>query len=47
MPSRMGFSTEGKVEIGYSTSTARLRMSRDDVDVYVEKLYQATKNLIE
>lgn len=38
---------EGKVEIGYGTSAARLRMSRDDVDVYAEKLYQATKNLIE
>jgi len=38
---------EGKMEIGYGTSAARLRMSRDDVDVYAEKLYQATKNLIE
>lgn len=38
---------EGKVEIGYGTSVARLRMSRDEVDEYAEKLYQATKNLIE
>lgn len=33
-------------EIGYGTSIARLRMSRDDIDVYTEKLYQSTKNLI-
>lgn len=38
---------EGKKEIGYGTSVARLRMSRDEIDVYAEKLYQATKNLIE
>ncbi|WNQ10786.1 SDR family NAD(P)-dependent oxidoreductase [Paenibacillus aurantius] len=38
---------EGKMEIGYGTSVARLRMSRDEIDVYAEKLYQATKNLIE
>lgn len=38
---------EGKVEIGYGSSVARLRMSRDEVDVYAEKLYHATKNLIE
>lgn len=33
-------------EIGYGTSVARLRMSRDDIDAYTEKMYQATKNLI-
>ncbi|WP_261304396.1 SDR family oxidoreductase [Paenibacillus andongensis] len=38
---------EDKMEIGYGTSVARLRMSRDEIDVYAEKLYQATKNLIE
>ncbi|MBW4841383.1 MAG: SDR family NAD(P)-dependent oxidoreductase [Paenibacillaceae bacterium] len=38
---------EGKREIGYGSSEARLRMSRDEVDEYTEKLYQATKNSIE
>lgn len=38
---------EGKKEIGYGTSVNRLRMSRDEIDDYVEKMYQATKNLIE
>ncbi|WP_274648857.1 SDR family oxidoreductase [Paenibacillus humicola] len=38
---------KGKQEIGYGTSEARLRMSRDDVDVYTEKMYQATKSMIE
>ncbi|MGG1554510.1 SDR family oxidoreductase [Paenibacillus ferrarius] len=33
-------------EIGYGTSIARLRMSRDDIDAYTEKMYQATKSLI-
>ncbi|GMK39730.1 short-chain dehydrogenase [Paenibacillus sp. CCS19] len=33
-------------EIGYGTSAARLRMSRDDIDVYAEKMYHSTKNLI-
>lgn len=33
-------------EIGYGTSVARLRMSRDDIDVYTDKMYQSTKNLI-
>jgi uncharacterized oxidoreductase len=37
----------GEQEIGYGSSIARLRMSRDEVDSYTEKLYQATKNLIE
>ncbi len=38
---------EGLPEIGYGTSVGRLRMSRDDIDEYTEKLYQATKNAIE
>ncbi|MEC0266351.1 SDR family oxidoreductase [Paenibacillus anseongense] len=38
---------EGKKEIGSGTSVNRLRMTRDEVDVYVENLYKATKNLIE
>lgn len=38
---------EGKKEIGYGTSVNRLRMSRDEVDEYTEKMYQATKNAIE
>lgn len=38
---------EGKLEIGYGTSVARLRMSRDEIDEYVEKMYQATKDSIE
>jgi uncharacterized oxidoreductase len=38
---------EGKTEIGYGTSVDRLRMSRDEIDEYVEKMYQATKNIIE
>ena len=38
---------EGKAEIGYGTSVDRLRMSRDDVDVYVEKMYHALKGQIE
>ncbi|NGZ76941.1 SDR family oxidoreductase [Saccharibacillus alkalitolerans] len=38
---------EGRAEIGYGTSEARLRMSRDDVDKYAEQMYQATKGLIE
>lgn len=38
---------EGKTEIGYGSSVARLRMSRDEIDVYTEKLYQATKKFIE
>lgn len=37
---------EGKQEIGYGSSIDRLRMSRDQVDENVEKMYQATKNLI-
>ncbi|MWV46145.1 SDR family NAD(P)-dependent oxidoreductase [Paenibacillus sp. HJL G12] len=38
---------EGKKEIGYGTSVDRLRMSRDEVDEYVENMYKATKNTIE
>ncbi|GJM79620.1 hypothetical protein HMSSN139_21160 [Paenibacillus sp. HMSSN-139] len=38
---------EGKQEIGYGSSAARLRMSRDEIDEYTEKMYQATKNFIE
>ncbi|WP_138494420.1 SDR family oxidoreductase [Paenibacillus pinistramenti] len=38
---------EGKPEIGYGTSESRLRMSRDEIDEYTEKMYQATKNAIE
>ncbi|RUS48941.1 SDR family oxidoreductase [Cohnella sp. AR92] len=37
---------EGKAEIGYGTSVARLRMSRDDIDAYAANMYQATKNMI-
>jgi uncharacterized oxidoreductase len=38
---------EGKQEIGYGTSVARLRMSRDEVDEHVANMYKATKNMIE
>lgn len=38
---------EGMKEIGYGTSVNRLRMSRDEVDEYVENMYKATKNTIE
>ncbi|GIP28602.1 hypothetical protein J23TS9_37320 [Paenibacillus sp. J23TS9] len=38
---------EGKKEIGYGSSVNRLRMSRDEVDEYVENMYKATKNTIE
>jgi uncharacterized oxidoreductase len=38
---------EGKQEIGYGTSVDRLRMSRDEIDVYVENMYQAMKSAIE
>ncbi|MDQ0496485.1 SDR family oxidoreductase [Paenibacillus brasilensis] len=38
---------EGSKEIGYGTSVARLRMSRNEVDEYVENMYSATKNSIE
>ncbi|MFB5676845.1 SDR family oxidoreductase [Paenibacillus terreus] len=38
---------EGKEEIGYGTSVSRLRMSRDEIDEYTEKMYQATKNAVE
>ncbi|WP_067936438.1 SDR family oxidoreductase [Alicyclobacillus kakegawensis] len=38
---------EGKEEIGYGSSVDRLRMSRDEIDVYVDKMYQAMKSTIE
>jgi uncharacterized oxidoreductase len=38
---------EGKEEIGYGTSVSRLRMSRDEIDEYTEKMYQATKNAVD
>lgn len=38
---------EGLPEIGYGTSVARLRMSRDEIDEYAARMYQATKNAIE
>jgi uncharacterized oxidoreductase len=38
---------DGKTEIGYSTSADRLRMSRDKIDEYVEKMYNAMKASIE
>jgi len=37
----------GNTEIGYGSSVARLRMSRDEIDEYTEKMYHATKNTIE
>ncbi|WP_067618874.1 SDR family oxidoreductase [Alicyclobacillus acidiphilus] len=38
---------EGKQEIGYGSSVNRLRMSRDEVDAYVDNMYQAMKSTIE
>jgi len=37
----------GKKEIGYGSSVNRLRMSRDEIDAYAEKMYQAMKDTIE
>lgn len=37
----------GKQEIGYGSSVARLRMSRDEIDVYTDNMYKATKNTVE
>lgn len=37
---------EGKKEIGYGTSASRLRMSRDEIDEYAEKMYNAMKDSI-
>lgn len=37
----------GKAEIGYGTSVERLRMSRDKIDEYAEKMYNAMKASIE
>ncbi|UPM55405.1 SDR family oxidoreductase [Gottfriedia acidiceleris] len=38
---------EGKQEIGYGTSVERLRMSRDEVDEHVTKMYNMLKNTIQ
>jgi len=38
---------EGKNEIGYGTSVARLRMGRDEIDEYTAKMYQASKSLLD
>ncbi|TKC15640.1 SDR family oxidoreductase [Robertmurraya kyonggiensis] len=38
---------EGKKEIGYGTSVNALRMSRDEIDEWVEKAYQLSKNMME
>ncbi len=38
---------EGSKEIGYSTSIARLQMSRDEINMYSEKMYNAMKSSIE
>jgi uncharacterized oxidoreductase len=38
---------QGKTEIGYGTSVSRLRMSRDEIDEYAEKMYNAMKASIE
>ena len=38
---------EGRPEIGYGTSVDRLRMSRDDIDDYTQKIYEATKSAVE
>lgn len=38
---------EGLEEIGYGTSVARLRMSRDEVDMYTAKMYEAMKGRLE
>lgn len=35
---------KGNTEIGYSTSAERIRMSRDKIDEYTEKMYNAMKN---
>lgn len=38
---------KGTMEIGYGSSVARLRMSRDEIDKYTENMYKATKNTVE
>ncbi|WP_127529879.1 SDR family oxidoreductase [Paenibacillus kobensis] len=38
---------EGKPEIGYGSSVPRLRMSRDEIDEYAAKMYEALKSAIE
>ena len=37
----------GNTEIGYGSSVARLRMSRDEIDEYTEQMYHAMKNTLE
>jgi uncharacterized oxidoreductase len=37
---------DGLKEIGYGTSVSRLRMSRDEIDAYTEKMYNAMKDTI-
>jgi uncharacterized oxidoreductase len=34
----------GSTEIGYSTSAERMRMSRDEIDEYTGKMYNAMKD---
>lgn len=38
---------EGKTEIGYGNSVGRMRMSRDEIDAFTEKLYNAMKDSIQ
>jgi len=38
---------QGNTEIGYGSSVARLRMSRDEIDEYTEQMYHAMKNTLE
>lgn len=38
---------EGRKEIGYGSSVNRLRMSRDEIDEYVENMYNSMKKTIE
>ncbi|MBP3048971.1 SDR family NAD(P)-dependent oxidoreductase [Bacillus subtilis subsp. subtilis] len=38
---------EGKQEIGYGWSLKQMRMSRDEIDTQVEKMYQAMRDTIE
>lgn len=37
---------DGRKEIGYGTSVSRLRMSRDEIDAYTEKMYNAMKDAV-
>ena len=38
---------EGKMEIGYGNSVERMRMSRNEIDAFTEKMYNAMKDSIE